>query len=165
MNLKAVYQCWIWSALALVAFAGIAGAQSYQPGVGFAIVGIAAGETARVNALNLGIGSLPGPSGCTVTLQFLDAEGQLLQQRVVTLTAGRAAFLDVRRDGLPGGDRAQVRALLLFGYFGGANPGPDVLQRFDCNIVPSLEIIDDRTARTTVILTDTKPLPSPPPAQ
>ena len=134
----------------------------YQPGVGFAIVGLASGQSLRVNALNLGTGSSAPESRCTVTLQFLDANGQALKQTVATLRPGKAAFLDLGRDEVAGDDaRAPIRAVLLFGYYGGAQPGPGTLQMFDCNIVPSLEIFDSETKQTSAVLTDAKTLPPP----
>lgn len=154
-------RCWITMAMLLAGSPLAASAQPYQPGVGFPILGIAAGQTVRVNALNLGLSSIPKPSSCTVTFRFLDAEGQILKETAVSLEPGKAASLDLSRGLLPGDGRVDIRAVLLFGYFGGANPPPEVLQRFDCNIVPSLEIYDDETERTTVILTNVTPLPPP----
>jgi hypothetical protein len=136
-------------------------AQSNQAGVGFAMVGVSTGEISRINALNLGQGTLPAPSRCAVTLRFLDTEGHVIKQSIVTLEPGKAASLDLSRDELPGDSRAEVRAELLFGYSGGANPPALVLQQFDCNIVPSLEVFDAQTQKTSVILTDAKPLPLP----
>jgi hypothetical protein len=132
-----------------------------QPGLGFGMIGIAIGESARVNALNLGNALSPQDSSCSVMLQFLDTEGQLLKQKVITLQAGKAASLDLGRSELPRGNdpRAEIRAVLLFGYSGGANPPPAVLQTFNCNIVPSLEVFDNDTGRTSFILTDAKQLP------
>jgi hypothetical protein len=74
-------------------------------------------------------------------------EGQLLKQKVVTLQVGKAASLDLDRGELPGGNnpRAENRAVLLLGYSGGANPPAALLQKFDCNIVPSLEVFDNDT--------------------
>ena len=161
MRLKCVHRVWIPSAILLMAVAEAVSAQSYQPGAGFGMIGFAAGETARVAALNLGQGTLPKPSSCAVTLQFLDDQGAVLKQAVVTLEPGKAASLDLSRDQLPGGSRVEIRAVLLFGYFGGANPPPAVLQRFDCNILPSLQVYDNDTERTSIILTDAKPLPPP----
>jgi hypothetical protein len=138
------------------------------PGVAFGMTGIANGQSARANALNLGNApaGTADTSSCTVTFQFLDADGQLLKQAVVTLKPGKAGALDLSRDELPSGSnsRIEIRALLLFGYSGGANPPPGVLQKFDCNIVPSLEVFDNDTGRTSLIVTQTKRLP-PTPAQ
>jgi hypothetical protein len=51
--------------------------------------------------------------------------------------------------------------VLLFGYPGGVPPTSDILQQFDCNILPSLEIYAGKSGRTTFVLTDAKALPSP----
>lgn len=141
--------------------------QPSQLGLGFAMIGIASGESARVNALNMGTGLQGQNSSCSVTLQFLDAQGQLLKQSAITLQPGKAGSLDLSSDELPGTDsRTEVRAVLRFGYSGGANPPPAILQQFDCNIVPSLEVYDNDTGRTSFVLTEAKPLPPPPiPAQ
>src|SRR5947207_3358291 len=80
----------------------VAAEAPYQPGVGFPIVGVAAGQSARVNALNLGSSSSTPDSSCTVTLRFLDTQGQQLKQTVVTIAPGKAAFLDLSRDDLTG---------------------------------------------------------------
>ena len=134
----------------------------YQPGVGFAMIGIGTGQTVRVNALNLGTGSSAPDPRCIATLQFLDADGQVLKQTVTTIRPGKGAYLDLRSDELHQNDaRMPIRGVLLFGYSGGAPPGPGVLQAFDCNIVPSLEIFNSKTKQTSVVLTDTKPLPPP----
>ncbi len=151
------------AALVMALAPGAARAQpSSQPGVGFAMIGVATGQSARISALNLGSRSSTKDSSCSVTLQFLDIQGQLLKQTVVTVRPGNGATLDLSRDQLPGdGLRAEIRAVLLFGYSGGTPPGPDILQQFDCNIVPSIEVYDNQTGRTSFILTDAKPLPQP----
>src|SRR5258708_1542500 len=47
---------------------------SYQPGLGFASVEVATGQSARVTARNLGRSSSTPDSSCGVTLQFLDSQ-------------------------------------------------------------------------------------------
>ncbi len=146
-----------------VAFSVMTMTAQAQPGVGFGLIGIANGQSLRVNALNLGTRSSTPATGCEVTLQFLNAKGVVLRESVVQLPAGQGASFDLHRAQVsdqPG--RASVRAVLLFGFAGGgAPPGPDARQNFDCNIVPTLELIDDATGRTTLVLTDTRPLPLP----
>jgi hypothetical protein len=141
----------------------VARAQSpYQPGVGFPTIWLAPGERARVSALNRGTGSSTKDASCSVTLQFLDARGQVVKQTVAALKRGEVASLGLSRGELPGGDsRAEIRTVLLFGYSGGAPPGPGMLERFDCNIVPSLEVYDDHAGKTRLSLTDAKPLAPP----
>jgi hypothetical protein len=135
-------------------------------GLGFAIVGVAPGQSVRINALNQLAGpAAQGPAGCRMSLQFYDAEGQLVLEYVVPsgLSVGKSAAVDLNRDGLPGGDRLSLRAVLAFGYFGGANPPPQLLQQTaTCNIVASLEIYDNDTQKTSIVVTDAKPLPGPP---
>jgi hypothetical protein len=134
----------------------------YQPGVGFPPIGLAPGERARVNALNRGTGSSTKDASCSVTLQFLDVRGQVVKQTVAALKRGEVASLDLSRDELPGGDsRAEIRTVLHFGYFGGAPPSPRMVERFDCNIVPGLEVYGGHAGKTRLGLTDAKPVPPP----
>jgi hypothetical protein len=138
---------------------------SSQPGVGFAIVGIAAGQTASVDVVNLAQlnPSTRTPPGCGVTLQFLDDHGRSVKQTIATLQPGKAVSLDLRRDELPGNNlRVRFRAVVLFGQSGGAPPGPGSQQVLSCNsIVPSLQIYDTATGRTNFMLTNVTRLPSP----
>lgn len=135
-------------------------------GLGFALVGVAPGQSVRINALNqVPSLALQGQAGCRISPQFYDAEGQLVTEYVVpVLTVGKSASLDLNRDDLPGGGgRLSLRAVLAFGYSGGANPPPLILQQTaTCNIVPSLEIYDNDTQKTNIVVTDAKPLPGPP---
>jgi hypothetical protein len=134
----------------------------YQPGMGFPVIQIATGESARVNALNRGAGSLVKDSTCSVTLQFLDTTGRIVKQTVILLRPGEVGSLEVSRTELPGNDsRAEIRAVLLFGYYGGAPPSPAIARRFNCNIVPSLQVFDACTGKMKLVLTDAKPLPPP----
>ena len=134
-----------------------------QPGLGFGLLSLADGQGLRVHALNLGSRMATAASGCEVTLRFLDLQGTLLRESVVQLAAGHGGALDLRRTQLPEPrGRISVRAVLLFGLEGGgAPPGPDVRKTFDCNIVPTLELFDEATGRSTVVLTDARPLPLP----
>ena len=147
----------------LLVFSAMTMSAQAQPGLAFGLLGMAEGQSLRINALNLGSRSSTPASGCEVTLRFLDAKGLVLREKVLRLSVGQGAFFDLRRAQVsdqPG--RASVRAVLLFGVTGGgAPPGPDARQNFDCNIVPTLELVDDATGRTTLVLTDAKPLPLP----
>ena len=137
--------------------------ETFQPGVTFPMIGIASGETARLNAVSLGTNSSTPDSSCTVTFAFLDAQGQVLATRAVGLAPKQAAFLDIGKSQVPGDDvRGEIRAVLFFGYSGGAPPTADILQQFDCGIVPSLEVYDSNTGRTSFVLTGAQPLPGPP---
>ncbi len=141
--------------LAIALAATPAGAQSTNsPGFGFALIGIAIGQTARVNALNLATQDPANPSSCSATLQFLDTQGNVLKQATVNLSPGSAASLDLKKSELQTtAARSEIRAVALFGYAGGANPPQPILQTTACNLpVPSLEIFDSTTGRTSLIL-------------
>jgi hypothetical protein len=141
--------------LVIVLAAAPAVAQSTNPpGVGFAMIGIGIGQTARVNALNLATQDLTNSSSCSAILQFLDTQGNVLKQATVNLPPGTAASLDLKKSELPTtAFRIEIRAVALFGYVGGANPPQPILQTAACNLmVPSLEIFDTATGRTRLIL-------------
>lgn len=116
----------------------------------FGMVGIAEGQTARLNLVNLippGPPDVP-PDPCRAELQFLDGDGNVVASRRVQLEAGHAAFLDFTPAFVPintNGDastplRAEIRASVNVGV-GGIPPGP-------CRA--TLEIFDNTTGRTSV---------------
>jgi len=162
----------LWLVVAAsVVISAIGQAQPPEPsnfpahGLGFDLMGVAPGQSARINVLNQAVSPAPeGPAGCRIALQFYDAQGQLLRELIIPrLGMGQSASLDLNRDDFPGSDRLSLRAIMAFGYGGGANPPPQLLQRIaTCNIVPSLEIYDNGTGNIRVVMTDARPLPGPP---
>jgi len=144
-------------------FSAAAFSAQAQTGSGFPMTGIASGQSARVNALNMATLDPNNPTSCSVTLEFLDTTGTVLKQTSIDLQPGAAGSLDLSWDELPGGTlRTEVRAVLLFGYSGGANPPSEILRHTACgNLVPSLEVYDNSSGRTNFILTDAKALPAP----
>jgi hypothetical protein len=135
-----------------------------EPGLSSPIVGIGTGQTARLTALNLGSRQSTATSTCQITAQFLDQKATILKEKTFEVPAGKSESIDFDYDRAKAFKGLQLRAVLLFGQVGGgAQPGPDARHTFDCNIVPSLELYDKPTGRTSVILTDWKPLPIPDP--
>jgi len=130
-----------------------------EPGLSSPIVGIGTGQTARITALNLGTRQATPTSTCQITAQFLDQKATVLKEKTLEVPAGKSASIDFDYDRASSVKGLQLRAVLLFGQVGGAQPGPDARRTFDCNIVPSFELYDKPTGRTSVILTDWKPLP------
>jgi len=128
----------------------------------FGMVGITAGQTARlnvVNALPQLPPQLPSPPTVRVTLMFVDSSGNPVNiagaplQTTVTLSPGQSAFLDLNGDAVPNGPptipngpptRVQIRALVS-----------------DCEgcdsglVVPTLEVFDNATGKTTLVMPDT----------
>jgi hypothetical protein len=133
-----------------------------QPGMSFPVIQIGTSESARVTALNLETASSAKDSSCSVTLQFLDKRDRVVKHKIVLLRPGEVGSLEVNRAELPGNDyRPEIHAVLLFGYYGGAPPGPAIAQKFHCNIVPSLQVFDASTGEIKLVFTDAKPLPPP----
>ena len=124
-----------------------AAAQADLPAVQFGLVGLARGETARLNVVNL----FP-PDPCHVTLQFLDAEGGAFPGTVAEadLALGQAIHLD-----LPAGTafatsaatvlrrrvRASVESSAGSPLANGVPPGPCI------GLVSTLELFDSLTGR------------------
>ena len=141
-------------------------AASAQPGSPIAIsglqfssgmVGLASAQTARLNVVNVGPSS--GSSiPCILALAFLDTDGKILNQMFVSLTPGKAAFVDLTATARDSG-RLQIRGI---GYNPLLAAGPAVPQPLSCNLVPTLELFDTATGTTVAILTDFKDLTSAP---
>jgi hypothetical protein len=128
-------------------------------GVALPVASISAGQTARISAFNMGTSGSPPEASCAVTMRFLDLQGAVLKEAAATIVVTKAASLDFAYP-VPGApSRVGLRAELLFGAVTGAPPGPDKHDQFDCsNIVPSLEIFDNATGRSSVILTTSRPI-------
>jgi len=113
------------------------------------MVGIASGQTLRLNVVNIG-GPTVSPLPCVLLLAFLDSDGKIVEQKFVSLVSGKAAFLDLEMRNVHGPNRAEVRGI-------GYNPllaGGSIPQPVSCTLVPTLELFDSETGRTTAIVTD-----------
>jgi len=126
------------------------------------MVGITAGQTARLSVVNAYPSpppQLPNPPPTRLTLMFVDANGipiniaGALLQSTVTLNPGQSAFLDLNGDAYPSPpptypspppNRVKIRALVS-----------------DCEgcdsglLVPTLEVFDNATGKTTLVMPDT----------
>jgi hypothetical protein len=114
----------------------------------FGMVGIADGQTARLNLVNLGIPTSTGlpPDPCRAHLKFFDGNGNLLASRPVDLKPGEAAFLDFAPSFAPvnGTDLAPLRAEIR----GAVRPDDD-LYAPPCKA--TVEIFDNVSGRTSIL--------------
>jgi hypothetical protein len=113
------------------------------------MVGIAPGQTARLNVVNVGTTTVPSVP-CVLVLAFVDGDGKILEQRIVSLTSGKAAFLDLVMNGVPGVNRVQLRGV-------GYNPllaAGSIPQPISCSLLPTLELFETHTGKTTGVVTD-----------
>ena len=122
-------------------------------------VGITAGQSARLNALNPG---LPAPFAtavrCSAQLSFVDDQGTVLKMSSVTVDPGKSMGLDLNRDKdvASAAGRLEIRAVVsIMPVTPSPTAAPPIIQPLPfCTLVPTLEVIDNDTLRTHVVLTD-----------
>lgn len=116
------------------------------------MIGIAAGQTARVNALNPGRAAPAVGVPCSATVTFQDDQGILLKQATVTVNPGDAAHLDLLSDAdlsLASDQRKEIRATI-------SAPTPvtpatgtsATAEPVACRLIGTVEIFDSLTGRT-----------------
>ena len=132
------------------------------------MVGITAGQNARLNALNPG---LPAPfataARCSAQLSFVDEQGIVLKTASVTVDPGKSLGLDLNRDKdiASSAGRVEIRAVVSTPpVVPPTAAAPPIVQPLPfCTLIPTLEIIDNDTLKTHVVLTEVRfvslPLP------
>jgi hypothetical protein len=156
--------------IALVCLAGgIASAQQPLPTIAAftqtqssAMVGITAGQTARLSALNPVVPvPLATPATCPAHVAFLDEHGNLLKSADIKVDAGKSVSIDLNRDTdtSTSAARLQIRAVLTFMPPTPVTPASGATYTFvsfiaTCRLVPTLEIFDNATSKTQFVLTE-----------
>ena len=109
------------------------------------MIGITSNQTARINVVRDDPFFRDDPF-LRVELSFVDGDGNILEQKVYEVGAGKAAFLDLNgRDVVGSGlNRLQLRAVVKF------VGTPDTRQAENC--IPTLEVIDNDTGETRFLL-------------
>jgi len=134
----------------------------------FGMVGIAPGQTARLNVFPIAAPTFPQGSSSTVMLSFLDSNGGQLPdpvsglpaQTTLILSSGQAVSLDLAFPQAPtsippgsppllngpfaAGGRVEIRAVVQISSLAADNGGTD--------IIANLEVFDIATGRTVVVL-------------
>jgi hypothetical protein len=125
----------------------------------FGMIGLAADQTARVNALGLPMGG-PIIAGalCVVTIQFFDETGKSLGSSTQPVVGGQAVHFDLKRTDIDTTeDRREIRATVRTAF----PPSPAVATPVGfglCSVKPTLEIFNS-DGRTTAVLGETTALP------
>ena len=135
----------------------------------YTMVGIVRGQSIRINASNINPAdpNLP-PDPCRVRLAFMDADGTVLTNprtgeaagRTVTLQRGQSTFLHLDADEFFIGDTTAARLELRpvfrsVSLVSNAQSPPD-----PC--VPSVEVIDNATSKTSFVYAGTPSFTDPP---
>lgn len=139
--------------LTIFGFAGLALAQTtttpvVSPEVRTSgMVGLTAGQTARLNVLNPGLQD-PASTGpvCPALLSFLNNQGGVITTATVSVMPGKSAFLDLDRDTAisVSDQRVEIRATI-------AIPIP-VTAPATCTLIPTMEVFNNDTGRTQFIV-------------
>jgi hypothetical protein len=114
------------------------------------MAGLASGQTARLNVVNIGP-TTSSPIPCVLVLAFVDSDGKILKQMVASVAPGKAAFLDLVASTSVWGARLEIRGV---GYNPLLSPVATVPQPVSCNLVPTLELFDTGTGKTAAILAE-----------
>jgi hypothetical protein len=150
---------WILAALTARMLAGVAEEHMIIPPGSyllqtFGMVGVAAGQSMRVNVLNAGVLTPTAqPFACAAQVFFLNDQGVVIKRAAVNASPGRSQSIDIHRDVdiAAGQNRVEVRAVVTSVSFLVSTSGQPSHLAF-CQIVPTLEVFDDETGRTTVLL-------------
>jgi hypothetical protein len=127
------------------------------------MVGIAEGQTARLNTLNPGVAPPAIGVVCSALLNFINGQGTVLKTAVVSVSPGKNAWLDLFSDrdlGLAADERTQIRATITV---------PPILPPAGstaslpppCSLIGTLEIFDTLSGKTQVVLGGTHLVPNP----
>jgi hypothetical protein len=132
------------SALALAAIFSLCGATVAQatpePHLRTGMFGVARGQIARINAVNVGN---PNDRPIEIEMMFLDQMGVVVGRDMKTIAPGEAAFFDVMFDPTREENRVPLRAVVV------GLGGPDTR-----NLKTTVEVFDADSGRNTVFVQD-----------
>jgi len=121
------------------------------------MVGLSNNQAARLNVLNVAPASNATAAVCPAQLQIIDAGGGVLRQASVGIPSGKAAAIELRREDVTNASmpRIQVRGEVnSVAAPSGTTPV--------CSFVTTLEIIDEATGNTQVVLGGGHTIPAAP---
>jgi hypothetical protein len=130
------------------------------------MVGLTEGQTARLNLLNPGVLS-PAATGaiCSAQVSFLNGRGDVLKMTTVNVIPGKSVAFDLNRDTdfADADRRVEIRAIIRIPPVTPVASPPQPLppQPVTCTLIPSLEVFNNDTGRTQVVITDARGVPGP----
>jgi hypothetical protein len=119
-----------------------------------AMVGLAEGQTARLNLLNAGVQAPAVGVICTAAVAYLDGGGTVLKTASVTVDPGQSAGVVLHGDtdlNLMAGERREIRAAISIPAIPPPTAGSTSTAPA-CKLIPTLEIFDSVSGRTLVVL-------------
>jgi hypothetical protein len=128
------------------------------------MVGIAEGQSARLNALNPGDAPTSTAAGCSALLAFLGDDGKVLKSAIVNVTAGAGAHIDIDSDkdlALAVNARREIRATITIPPAPPPTATSTTPVKPVCKLIGTLEIFDTLNGHTLVSLGVGHPVPNP----
>lgn len=119
------------------------------------MVGLAEGQTAQLNLLAPRVPATAAATSCSAAVAFLDGQGNVLKSGTLTVLPDQSASFDLDSDAdlqMASDERREIRATIQIA------PLPPVAGSTapimaPCRLIPTLEIIDNITKKTSVIVT------------
>ncbi len=139
-------------------FAGVLSAQTIpvQTVETTPIVGIAAGQTARMNLLNPGVVLPTGGPECTAIVSFVQGSGSVLKTVTVTIDPGKNQAIDLHSDSdlnlVATGDRKEIRATVTTPALTPVSGTPTTTPAPACKLIATLEIFNVISGQTQVTI-------------
>jgi len=133
---------------------------STPPYVTFGMVGITAGQQARLNALLLPTGGpLVAGGSCQVTFTILNDQGATLATATMPATQNQSVQFDYPALPLPtsANTRTEIRGTVQVAFT--VTPSSTVAAGRICAVVPTMEIVNPTTGQTALVLENPHPLP------
>jgi hypothetical protein len=127
------------------------------------MIGITDGQAARLNVLNPGVAAPAVGVVCTAALNFWDGKGALLKTAAAIVLPGQSQYLDLFGDkdlALTALDRRQIRATITIPAIA-PPPASATAQPAACTLIGTLEILNESTSKTEVVLGIGHVIPSP----
>ena len=165
----------VWAAVGVSAIAQTSTPATYQTAVTTAMVGLAASQTAQLNALNVSIPTNPAGNtavACPVQLEFYDSANRSLKSATINnLAPGNAASLSLTFSDFPTGTPVSILHTLMRGVvrsnLAAATPVmpmigilPPIAVSVGCSVFVSLQVFDTATGVSQALTTDTRYLQS-----
>jgi hypothetical protein len=125
------------------------------------MIGLAEGQTARLNVLNPGVSPsvVPPPAGvvyCSAIVEFLNSAGKVLKSANVNVIPGQSQSFDLFSDAdlnLALDVRTEIRAVIIAPVvIPVATSSATPIQPTACKLIGTLEIFDSLTKRTQAVL-------------
>ena len=120
-----------------------------------AMVGIATGQTARLNLLNPGVQAVSAGLICTANVTYFDGAGAVRKTATVTVAPGTNQFVDLHSEtdlALPVDTRLEIRATISVPAILPPGASSTTAPTPACQLVTNLEIFDNITLRTQAVI-------------